>query len=73
MASTAAEFETLIGKVDDAIEAILEKGQSITFDGVTYTKANIGDLMRIRAYYVKRKSEIEKEYSSGGSRRVAEF
>ena len=68
MAKTQADYQALLDKVDDAIEAVLEKGESITFDGVTYTKANIRDLMTLQAHYEKKVNRLEK-----GDRRVAEF
>lgn len=36
-------------QIDAAIETILTEGQSVTLDGVTYTRANLADLRALRA------------------------
>jgi chloramphenicol 3-O-phosphotransferase len=36
-------------QIDAAIEAILTTGQSVTVDGVTYTRANLADLRSLRS------------------------
>jgi hypothetical protein len=36
-------------QIDAAIQDILEKGQSVTVDGVIYTRANLADLRALRS------------------------
>ena len=37
-----------VSQIDTAITAILELGQTITIDGVTYSKANLSELRALR-------------------------
>lgn len=37
-----------VSQIDTAIEAILTTGQSVTVDGVTYTRADLGRLQELR-------------------------
>ena len=46
-----------VAQVDAAITQILTTGQSVTIDGVTYTRADLGALRLLR-------SEIQSEESS---------
>ena len=68
MAKTAAEYQALLDKVDDAIEDILESGQSITEDGQTLTRADLDSLLKLQSHYEHRIDRLDK-----GDRRVAEF
>lgn len=43
-----ATTSELLAEVDTAIEAILQKGQSYTINGRTFTRANLGELRRFR-------------------------
>ena len=67
-AKTTAEYQALLDEVDDAIEAVLTRGQSVSFDGVTYTAANIDGLLKLQSYY-----EHKIDLADKGDRRVAEF
>lgn len=35
-------------EIDTAIQTVIAKGQSFSLNGVTYTRANIGDLISLR-------------------------
>lgn len=49
-------------EIDTAIQAIASKGQSFSLNGLTYTRANLGDLLRLR-------DQLKAEESrSGGTR-----
>jgi len=37
-----------VSQIDTAIEAILSTGQSVTMDGVSYTRADLGRLQDLR-------------------------
>lgn len=51
-----------VSQIDTAIEAILSTGQSVTVDGVTYTRADLGRLQELR-----RTVQAEEAVSSQGS------
>jgi len=59
---TAAE---LLAKVETAIDGILERGQSYTINGRTYTRANLAELRRFRK---ELEVEVEKAAQGGGIR-----
>lgn len=68
MASTVAQYQTIIDTIDTAITSICENGQSVSFDGVTYTKANIGELISARKKY-----EAEMDLLSTTTKRSCTF
>ena len=51
-----------VSQIDTAIEAILTTGQSVTVDGVTYTRADLGRLQELR-----KTLQAEESVSSQGS------
>lgn len=51
-----------VSQIDTAIEAILTTGQSVTVDGVTYTRADLGRLQELR-----RTLQAEEAVSGQGS------
>ncbi|RKY23748.1 MAG: hypothetical protein DRP62_05265 [Planctomycetota bacterium] len=65
MAKTLAEQ---LSSVQTAIEKIETKGQSVSFDGTSYTRANLKDL------YEREKSLLRRiAHQSTHGRTVAEF
>ena len=67
-ATTLVEYEALRDKVEDAIEAILEGAQSVSCNGRTVTRANLGELQALHRFYNDKISRLSK-----GTRRVAEI
>lgn len=51
-----------VSQIDTAIAAILTTGQSVTADGVTYTRADLGRLQELRSTV-----QAEAAVSSQGS------
>lgn len=51
-----------VSQIDTAIEAILSTGQSVTADGVSYTRADLGRLQELR-----KNIQAEESISSQGS------
>lgn len=47
MAKTAAEYQALLDKVDDATADILDNGQSVGTDGMTHNKADLAQQIRL--------------------------
>lgn len=60
------DTETRLGKVRDAIDAILGGAQSYSVDGVNYTRGSLASLMAMEERY---EHKLEKEQS--GFRRVS--
>lgn len=54
-----------VAQVDAAITQILTTGQSVTIDGVTYTRADLGALRLLR-------SEIQSEEASSSRGNILE-
>lgn len=44
-------YVTLYGQILQAISDVLTKGQEVTWDGRTYTRANIDGLQRLAEHY----------------------
>lgn len=60
------DTETRLGKVRDAIDAILGGAQSYTIDNVTYNRASLASLMAMEERY---EQKLEKEQR--GFRRIS--